>query len=92
MAMAKWEIVTLDVWGNSDNGYEVNDQWASGHTLELDDDAPDAEILTMLCAEMGGDPRKLAIDDSLYSENEIHIENCHTGRPECVLRRIEDRT
>lgn len=37
----------FDVWGNEDDGYEVNDSSSVG-TIELDDDANDDELIAVL--------------------------------------------
>jgi hypothetical protein len=88
MASAKWEVILLDVWGNEVDGYEVNDQWDSGVTLELDDDCNLFECMSVLCAEMGGDPNMLSVDENMDTTNEMHVGHSDTGRPECVLRRV----
>jgi hypothetical protein len=31
MAKQRWEVRSLDVWGNQEDGYEVNQEYAAGH-------------------------------------------------------------
>jgi hypothetical protein len=45
--MSKFAVVSLDVWGNVEEGFEVNDQWKIG-TVEFDADASDEEIVNVL--------------------------------------------
>jgi hypothetical protein len=85
---AQWNVLLLDVWGNEVDGYEVNDQWDSGVTLELDDNAQTHEVLSLLCTEMGGNPDALSVDENMDTTDEMHVGDSETGRPECVLRRV----
>ena len=51
--MAKWKVCSLDVWGNNEDGYEVNDIWQVG-VIELPDnieDCTDQYILKTLQGE-----------------------------------------
>lgn len=48
--MPTYTVWTLDVWGNPNDGYEVNDRCKCG-TIELPDDADDMTIIRALIAE-----------------------------------------
>jgi hypothetical protein len=50
MSNITYKVCTLDVWGNSEDGYEVNDQFAAG-SIELSPEMSDAEILQKLADE-----------------------------------------
>jgi hypothetical protein len=43
----KYAVCSLDVWGNSEEGYDVNDVFKIG-TIDLGEDMSDLEILTAL--------------------------------------------
>jgi hypothetical protein len=45
--MAKYEVCSLDVWDNAEEGYDVNDVFKIG-TIDLGEDVSDLEILTAL--------------------------------------------
>lgn len=50
MATAKWTVWSLDVWGNDEDGYEVNDRSRCGE-IEFDaDTAKDQDINDALVA------------------------------------------
>jgi hypothetical protein len=83
----RWEVLLLDVWGNEVDGYEVNDSWRSGVTLEIDDDAQTHEVLSLLCAEMGGNPDTLEIDGNTSGESVLYVQDRTDGRPVCELQR-----
>jgi hypothetical protein len=54
-----YEILAIDVWGNSRDGYEINAQYRTGVTFECPDDADDATALKLLRRALGhrGDAR-----------------------------------
>jgi hypothetical protein len=43
----KYRVVSLDVWGNAEDGYEVNDTRTAGY-VELANDADDRDVLDVL--------------------------------------------
>lgn len=84
----RWEILTLDVWGNARDGYDVNNVFSSGQFIELPADFSDADVLKALKAggfakpgirassvEIDGDDGFLSVD--------------YMGRPEIQLRRVD---
>jgi len=46
----RWEVRTYDVWGNAEDGYDVNDVYGKGE-IELD-----AEIISEIVREIDGIP------------------------------------
>lgn len=40
----KYEVRSLDVWGNEEDGFDVNDSWRIGE-VEISDDADPIEVL-----------------------------------------------
>lgn len=82
----KYEYISYDVWGNDDDGYEVNQSFHTGEIVKIDP-LDDDEGLIKSLQEQGFligaiDYDKLRIDGetgySLYFEYE--------GRPEFELR------
>jgi hypothetical protein len=45
--MPKWRVLSLDVWGNPEDGFEVNDRYGIGK-IELPEDYTDAQLLRVL--------------------------------------------
>ena len=39
-----YEVITYDVWGNAKDGFQVNDVFRTGRTIELDENASDYAI------------------------------------------------
>ena len=48
MKSKKWTLWSLDVLGNEQEGYEVNDRYTLTRGMVIDDNASDQEILDML--------------------------------------------
>lgn len=63
----RWEIVDLDVWGNSEDGYEINDIFKTGIFIELPKNASDEELRKAL-REAGYDmfPDDEVVEDGDY--------------------------
>ena len=75
--MVKYEIYDYDVWGNEEDGYEVNDVVPTG--IFIYTDASKASI----CKKLGLDaPYKMDVD---YNEDSIYID--YDGNPYCELRK-----
>jgi len=64
------KINGLDVWGNSDDGYEINDVLGSHGVIEVNENADDAEIITALVDQgiiyAGGYALDHMGDDNIY--------------------------
>ena len=45
--MAKWNVYSLDVWGNAEDGYEVNDRSKVG-SIDIDSTFSDNQLLKAL--------------------------------------------
>lgn len=46
--MKQFEVATLDVWGNSKEGFLINDVFRHATTITVSDDASDVEIIKAL--------------------------------------------
>jgi hypothetical protein len=84
-----WDIYSYDVWGNSRDGYEVNDTFKSGYEIELPEDYSDVQLLKAM--KDSGFIKKtvklsqLSIDGD--GESYINIDEAKNGRPFCELRK-----
>lgn len=80
-----WSVHFLDVWGNAEEGYDVNDVYPSQGLLEVGENE---ELIACLVKQdyivAGFDESKMDID---YHENYIYI--AYDGKPEMELRRVE---
>lgn len=83
--MAKWTVWTLDVWGNPDDGYEVNDRCNVG-TVELhpvdSSDCTDGHILGTLQREKYLSASLSTIDVAVDGDDRIlFVDATADGRP-----------
>ena len=77
--MTKYEIFDYDVWGNEEEGYDVNDVMPTGIVISTDTSK------SSICKKLGlDDPYKI---DVLFSEDVIYID--YDGKPYCELRKID---
>lgn len=77
--MIKYEIFDYDVWGNEEEGYNVNDVIPTGIIIFTDTSK------SSICKKLGlDDPYKLDVD---VHEDIIYIE--YDGKPYCELREID---
>ena len=85
--MAKWRVFSLDVWGNANDGYEVNDRSGVG-TIQLPEEFTDAQLIRAL--KDAGIVRKtirmsqVAIDGD---DTWISIDDAKDGMPVFQLER-----
>lgn len=78
--MTKYEIIAYDVWGNEEEGYNVNDVMPTGTVIYTDTSK------ASICKKLGlDDPYK--IDADATHEGVIYID--YDGKPYCELRKID---
>lgn len=60
-----WEVLFLDVWGNPDDGYDINQAFYTGKVLEISETASNRDILLGLpdCLTNGFNCEHDYIDD-----------------------------
>jgi hypothetical protein len=79
-----YRLYTYDLWGNEEDGYQVNDVYRTGDTVDIDDDTPDATVIAML--ETAGILEPGACEVSPIGDGGIiYIEDAN-GNPCCELR------
>ena len=84
----KYELISYDVWGNDDDGYEVNQSYYTGQTVILDPDLYDDQITDLLIIQgliYESSRGRITYDgDAEYS---LYAECNDTGKPLFELRR-----
>lgn len=45
-----YQVISLDIWGNNRDGYEVNNSYTTSHEIVIEDYTTDKEIIKMLKA------------------------------------------
>lgn len=91
--MGTWRLYELDVWGNDEDGYDVNDVFRTGFTVDFEDDISDGDLITLLADE--GLIKKTMTsrthrEDIEIDGDEFTIYFNYKGRPEFELRKEED--
>jgi hypothetical protein len=84
----KFEVIDHEVWGNDEEGFEVNDSWKIG-IIELSEDCTDEEILETM-KEFGYFKESVKVTDIEIDgeiEYSLYINQSDNGRPLCELRR-----
>ena len=77
--MTKYEIFDYDVWGNEEEGYNVNDVIPTGIIIYTDTSK------SSICKKLGlDDSYKIDVD---VNEDSIYID--YDGNPYCELRKID---
>ena len=77
--MTKYEILDYELWGNDEEGYNVNDVIPTGNVIYTDTSK------SSICKKLGlDDPYKI---DVYYNEDAIYVD--YDGNPYCELRKID---
>lgn len=88
----RYRLINYDVWGNENDGFEINNQFYTNDYVEIPKDASDAEIVSILKDE--GIIKKSARKESIEIEGEegysLRFTHRPTGRPEFELRTERD--
>ena len=78
--MSMYSAYVYDVWGNAEDGWDVNDSFYTGEDIDI---PPDGNILKLI------DAHDLEIDPSSCDEV-ILLTEIGTGKPVGELRRQEE--
>jgi hypothetical protein len=82
----KFRLYTYDVWGNEEEGYDVNDVFQTGEIYNLHSDMTDGEIIEALQTQGG---IQEGIDTTLIDiggDFDLGLTFDYNGRPEFELR------
>lgn len=86
--MKKYRLVKYDVWGNDEDGYEVNDIYQTDTILRFKGFPTDGQIIKALQKYAYNNMRSSDVDfPGMGDETIIYID--FDGRPLCELR-LED--
>jgi hypothetical protein len=83
----KWDVYSLDVWGNEEDGYEVNDRSKIG-TVALPPDYTDEYLLKTLKAEGLINYSKKHLRHIEIEGDDFSISIDYKGRPMFQLERV----
>jgi len=81
-----WRWISYDVWGNSDDGWEVNAAYSTDTVYRLPPEAKDKTILKTVWSD---DSDEVEIE-SYSSEDTIYFVSKDYGQPLGEIRRIEE--
>lgn len=80
-------INQLDVWGNEEDGFEINDVYGLVGVLEVADDCTDQDIIDALISQDFIYPGQYEIDDFFNSEYFFaNLVMKHNGKPLLQLK------
>jgi hypothetical protein len=79
----KFRVYALDVWGNSEDGYEVNNCIATDNIIELSDDWTPKDI-----AEQIMEDRTIRLSIEGDEDFTLYVDREEDGRPLVELRRL----
>jgi len=93
----RWEVIWLDVWGNAEEGFEVNDAHHTGRFVELPPEVAmgiteeeEQQLVDILIAagELRRDVKAHQIEVEDLGENDIGINDAETREPLFQLQRV----
>ena len=77
----KYQGYTYDVWGNEEDGYEVNNVSYTGEDFDIPEDATDAEIVRCI------NGLNITVDPGIGDEETLYLISTIDGKPIGELRR-----
>ena len=83
--VSQWRFYSYDVWGNEDEGYEVNDVFRTSSVFDIPDDATDEQILEIIEAK-----KYVEIDNNVMADDIIYFQSSNTGKPLGEIRKELD--
>ena len=85
-----YEILAIDVWGNKRDGYEINDQHATGVIVDIPADADDKTALKLIRKALGHRADARGYHDPYQDEQGHCFHRNATGEPAYYTRRKDD--
>lgn len=91
--MIKFEVINYDVWGNEEEGFEVNGSYTTGYEIEISDTASDKEIIDALkeIEFLSNKCNENTVDIDGETEFSLYLEWSKNSYPLCELRRVYNR-
>jgi hypothetical protein len=91
--MSNWEVITYDVWGNEDDGFEVNQAFTTGRVIEVCDDEDNDSIVEGLINSGEFHAGVVGADiDVDGDEHVIYINDAKTFEPILELHRTDNES
>lgn len=82
MKTQQFEIITLDVWGNEEEGFEVNDLHRTGDFITITEEATDADIIVALVVAGYVNEKYIsAVQLDWLDDGFIEVNSNATGKP-----------
>lgn len=78
-----FRLYNYDLWGNTEDGFEVNDVTSTGLLFEIPTEASDAEVLKIV---FGDNAASFEVNQSYCCDETIYIDNADESAPYCELR------
>ena len=79
----KYKVCTLDVWGNEEDGYDINDYFTLCESVEINSDA---DMQNFMREYLKGEPDQYEITDPCNGWLEI----AHEGKPILHMWEIDE--
>lgn len=79
-----WKLWSYDVWGNEDDGYEVNDRFPHG-VIELPANPTDEQITKALNKNFFAKPQRSSTLEFDGDDMVIYVNRARDGYPICEL-------
>jgi hypothetical protein len=91
--MSIYRLYTYGVWGNAEDGYDVNDVYRQGpeHDVTIPDGASDAETIRILETDGALKPGSCVLSPASWEGDVLYLESVEDGRPVCEYRKIIPR-
>lgn len=87
MTMKRYHVRTLDVWGNEEDGWQVNDVFPNGY-IDVEEGVTDEEIWTVLCADNAAQGPFSEAEFDWSGELTLYINEKATGKPVFELEEV----
>lgn len=87
--MLTYTVLSLDVWGNEEDGFEVNDRCRVG-TIDLDESLNSDDVLRELDGAGYVHASLCEVNDAIGDEYTLHIDSAQNGRPLLQLELQEE--
>ena len=81
--MNEWKVLVCDVWGNEEDGWEVNDVTVVG-CINLPDEPTDDEIMEQVFTK----PYTVEIDSGVSDECRVEFIRIRDGKPVAYTERM----
>lgn len=89
MKKIKHKILSLDVWGNEKDGFEINDQHGTDIIVEIPENATDKEAVKILKKALGIKWKGQYVD-RIQTEDGYCFDIAKTGEPAIYTVRLDN--